>query len=82
MPKPLSAAKRQNPRLSATTTVRLNAYAIISRAVEEGIAYGIGRLWKYNTGDTMTEDYMREHQDRIYDAVMNDLCEVLEFRDE
>ncbi len=89
MPKPLSAAKRKNAPLSARKpkvdlglTARLDAYAIISRSVEEGIAYGITRLWKYHDGGTMTEEYMREHSGRIFDAVMNDLCEVLKFHDE
>ena len=56
-----------------------NTYAIVSRAVEEGVAYGITRLWKYHDSETMTEDEMREKSDAIGQAVLNDLCEVVNF---
>lgn len=59
--------------------LRPDTYAIVSRAVEEGIAYGITRLWKHHPKDTMTEDQMRERQQALIDAVMNDLSEVVKF---
>ena len=61
------------------TRMRFKAYDLVSRAVEEGIGYGIGRLWKYYESDTMTEAQMRERQDALRDAVMGDLCEVIDF---
>lgn len=79
MPKPRSA---DSSPVNVAATVRVDAYAVISRAVEEGIGYGIGRLWKYHDSDTMTEAYMREHEDAIYHAVTGALCEILRFGDE
>ena len=59
--------------------MRIRAYPIVARAVEEGVSYGVTRLWKYHDSDTMTEAQMREWQDRISDAVLSSLCEVIEF---
>jgi len=59
--------------------LRMNTYAIVARAVEEGTTYGITRLWKYHDSETMTEDEMREKSDTIVQAVLNDLCEVVKF---
>ena len=61
------------------TRMRFKAYDLVSRAVEGGLAYGITRLWKYHESDTMTEAQMRERQEALHDAVMGDLCEVIDF---
>jgi len=61
------------------TRMRFKAYNLVSRAVEGGLAYGITRLWKYHESDTMTEAQMRERQEALHDAVMGDLCEVIDF---
>jgi hypothetical protein len=55
-------------------SVRINAYAVISRAVEDGIAYGYTRAHKHT--DSPGEDLMKRE---IENAVMNEICEVLLF---
>lgn len=53
---------------------RVNLYAIISRAVEEGVGYGWTRAHKH------TNEPDREAAvEAIFNAVMSELCEVLEF---
>jgi hypothetical protein len=56
--------------------VKINAYEIIARAVEEGVAYGYRRAHKYT--DKPTEDALCQE---IAQAVTGELCEVLKFED-
>ena len=58
-------------------TIRLNAYAIIMRAVEEGVTYGYRRAHKHT--ETPGEDAICE---AIAMAVSTALCEVMEFNEE
>ena len=51
-----------------------NYYAIISRAVEEGVDSGYRRAYKHN--DSPEEDTIK---DEIHSAVINALTEVLQF---
>lgn len=57
--------------------VRINAYEIISRAIDDGIAYGYRRAFKYT--DKPTEDQMTAE---IRNAVMNELSDVLIYEGE
>lgn len=57
--------------------IRVNAYEIVCRAVEEGIGYGYRRAYKHTA--TPDENALKEE---IYCAVMNELCEVLWFTDD
>ena len=57
--------------------VRLNAYAVITRAIDEGVALGYRRAHKHT--DAPTEIQMR---DALEQAVMEALCEVLDFGDD
>lgn len=59
-------------KIGIGTPVRFNAYEIISRAVEEGVAYGYRRAHKHT--DKPTEAQMTTE---IENAVMNSLSEVL-----
>lgn len=59
------------------TAVRIRAYDVIWRAVEEGVAYGYKRAHKHT--DAPGEESIREHIER---AVMASLEEVLAFDDE
>jgi hypothetical protein len=54
--------------------IRVNAYAVISRAVEEGVAYGYMRAHKHV--DSPTEAHLTSE---VTDAVMGALCGVLDF---
>jgi hypothetical protein len=60
------------PKTRIGTHVRINAYEIISRAVEEGVGYGYRRAYKHT--DKPTEAHMTTE---IENAVMNSLTEVL-----
>lgn len=68
-------AERQR-KVMAKVTVRLRAYDMLCRAVEEGVAYGWRRAHKH--GDKPGEEAIRG---AIEDAVTNALCEVLAFDD-
>ena len=55
-------------------TVTLDAYALVARAVSEGVAYGIQRAHKHCAAparEVIAENVERE--------VMNALCEVMKF---
>jgi hypothetical protein len=54
--------------------VRLDAYAIVRRAVEEGVARGYRRAFKHS--DAPSGDWVRE---AIEQDVLSSLCEVLRF---
>ena len=54
----------------------VNLYTVISRAVEEGIAYGLTRAYKHT--NTPSRDHLAIDLEQ---AVLNALCEVLEFPD-
>lgn len=56
--------------------VKLKAYTVISRAVEEGIAYGWNRSRKYT--DKPDAETIKQ---AIDDAVMLAICEVVNFDD-
>jgi len=49
-------------------------YAVVSKAVEEGIDWGYMHAHKHT--DTPTEHELKEH---IMNDVMNAMCEVLDF---
>lgn len=55
-------------------TVKLNAYAVISDAVDRGVTTGYRRSHKHT--DTPGEHGIT---DAIYSAIMAELCEVLKF---
>ena len=55
-------------------TIKVNLYAIVSRAVEEGVSYGLQRAHKHTPAPS------REVLvDQVEQAVLNALCEVLDF---
>lgn len=56
--------------------VRLRTYDIVSRAVEEGIAYGYNRAFKH-TDNPLPESIKHE----IFNSVMSSLTDVLIFDD-
>ena len=56
------------------TTVRVNTYEVVRRAVEAGAAYGWHRAHKH-----IDQPTPEAAADAIADAVMGELCEVLCF---
>jgi len=58
-------------------TVRVNAYKVVSDAVEQGAIYGWYRAHKYT--DKPVED---DAVEAIRQAVLNELCEVLIFSED
>jgi hypothetical protein len=62
------------------TVLKFNGYNIVTRAVEEGVAYGVNRVFKY-APVPVTEEYIQSQKEQIETAVMNAICEVLEFGD-
>lgn len=54
--------------------VKLDTYPVVSRAVEEGVAFGIQRAHKHT--DRPDETALKEN---VYREVMNALCEVIRF---
>jgi hypothetical protein len=58
--------------------MRLKAYSIVGEAVEQGLACGISRLFKHEDGP-FDEVQLRERSEKLYDGVMNALCDVIDF---
>ena len=54
--------------------LRANTYEVVSRAVEEGIAYGWNRARKHTD-----EPSPEQEKEAIYEAVMLALSEVIQF---
>lgn len=54
--------------------MRFNAYKLIARAVEEGVAYGVNRAFKHT--DNPSVETLRDNIER---EVMNALCDILDF---
>ena len=60
------------------TRMRFRAYDLVTRAIEDGLGYGIGRLYKHDDRP-LTEDQLRERQDTLTLAIQNALSEVIDF---
>lgn len=64
-------------------SVKMRKYPLICRAVEEGCNYAKYRFSKHLDGDTKIEDLDIEALAGCFeDAIMNALCEVIDFEDE
>lgn len=62
------------PRVTPRAVVRLRAYDLMRRAVEDGTRYGLNRAHKH------TSKPSREHvEECVVDAVMGALDEVIDF---
>ena len=59
--------------------MRVRTYPLVQDRVEDGILYGIGRLFKHREKDSITEQELRDNAEVLFDAVMNELCEAIEF---
>lgn len=54
--------------------MRANMYAIVSRAIEEGITFGVNRGFKH-----VEQDPPEALPEQLYTEIMNALCEVVDF---
>lgn len=61
---------------------KMNTYAILSRAVEESVPYGLRRIFKYASPPRLSEDEVVAAAETVVNAVMNELCEVIKFDDD
>jgi len=61
-------------KIKTEGVVRIDAYAVISRAVEEGIEYGWNRAHKHT--DKPSKDLILTEMEN---AIMNSLSEVLQY---
>ena len=59
-----------------TGGMRVRAYEVFRRAVEEGVAYGWHRAHKHT--DTPNEEHVK---DEIVTRVLNEVCEYFDFGD-
>lgn len=64
-------------RRPITGGMRVRAYDVLSRAVEDGVAYGWHRAHKHT--DAPGEDAIKE---QILQSVLSEICEVFAFDDE
>jgi hypothetical protein len=69
------AKKRSKVKRKVRGGLKVSAYAVMSRAVDEGIQRGYNRAHKHGRPD---EDAMRS---AIEQAVMDAICEFFEFDD-
>jgi hypothetical protein len=60
-----------------TGGMRVRAYEVLRRAVEEGVAYGWRRAHKHT--DAPGEDAIVDH---VVQGVLNEVCEYFDFDDE
>lgn len=65
---------KEETSVKITTQVRLDAYRIISDAIESGLRFGWNRAHKHT--DDPGQDLII---DQMHSAVMNELCEILKF---
>jgi len=59
--------------------VKVRLYPLVQEAVENGVAYGIRRIFKHREERVIDEDQLLDASDAIFEAVMNDLCNLIEF---
>jgi hypothetical protein len=62
-------------KVKVARTIKINAYEFVAQAVARGVNYGCNRVEKYSETTKISDD----ERTRIYDAVMSDLCEILDF---
>jgi hypothetical protein len=58
--------------------MRFKSYVLVSQAVEDGIRFGITKLYKHEDGP-FTEHQLRERQDTLLSAIMGSLCDIIDF---
>jgi hypothetical protein len=60
--------------------MKVNLYALLSDQIEQGLSWGIRRVYKYDDAPK-TEDQLIAATDQIMNEIMNKVCEYLTFSD-
>ena len=66
----------EDEKISVEGSIKVRTYTLLSRAIEEGVEYGLRRAYKH-TDRPDHEDFLRE----IMNAVMLNIDEVFVFPD-
>lgn len=79
--KPAGDKHATSPSVTVGASVRLDAYAVVMRAVEEGAAMAVSR-WsrKGLTPRGLTDEHLASLREHVENEVGNALCEVLRFK--
>lgn len=64
-------------KTTVTGGMRVRAYEVLRRAIEEGVEYGWRRAHKHT--ETPNEDTIK---DQIVAGILNEVCEIFDFDDE
>ena len=70
--------RRSGKARVAPHVVKVRLYPLVADAVDGGVKYGIRRVFKYD-GTQRDEDAMLAAADTIVEAVLNELCDLIEF---
>ena len=62
----------------APPAIKVRLYPLVAEAVEGGVRYGLRRLFKHESGP-FGEDAVLERADTVTQAVLNELCDLIEF---
>lgn len=69
---------REAPAPAPTGAIVPDLYRYMRRAVEEGVAYGWGRAWKYREGEP-DHDVAQDCIEKMADGAMSEICERFHF---
>lgn len=61
--------------------MRVKLYDLLSDKIEEGLGWGIRRVYKYSDGPK-TEDDLLGQTDEIMREIMEAVCQYLDFEDD
>lgn len=73
----MSSLKKKSSKIEIGDSIRLDAYNIISNAIENGIELGWNRAHKHV--EAPSKDHLL---DEIHRNIMNNLCDIIKFDDE
>lgn len=80
MGKRRAVRRRPRPRVSAQAIVA-RAYPLLSETIENGIKWGLRRVFKYRDKDTITENELLEETvvETIHNCIMVEVTERFDF---
>ena len=63
-----------------TPPITVKVYPLLEDAIENGLKYGLRRMYKHD-GTPKSEAQVIERTDEILNAIMVEVCELLDFGD-